>query len=222
MVVNPNNPTGSYLGYDEARRLAEICRRHRLALLVDEVFLDYPHPEHSGQHHSAVGLNEILTFVMSGFSKILALPQVKLGWIHIAGPEPLKTEAKQRLEFIADTYLSVNSMIQAVAPSLLSRRARIQDEIRNRISANEASLFAAGIPALPRQGGWYAILPLPPGVNDDHCCQALMEKFSLLVHPGYFYDFAESDKLVVSLITPEEEFTAGLKLLSDHLGLEDR
>jgi alanine-synthesizing transaminase len=156
----------------------------------------------------------VLTFVMSGFSKILALPQVKLGWIHIAGPEPLKSEAKKRLEFIADTYLSVNSMIQAVAPSLLLRRAKIQEEIRNRIAANEASLFAAGIPALPRQGGWYAILPLPPGVNDDHCCQALLEKFSLLVHPGYFYDFAESDKLVVSLITPEEEFANGLKLLS--------
>lgn len=222
VVVNPNNPTGSYLGYDEARLLSEICRRHHLALLVDEVFLDYPHPEHSGRHHSAVGLREGLTFVMSGFSKILALPQVKLGWIHIAGPEPLKSEARQRLEFIADTYLSVNSMVQAVAPSLLLRRGKIQEEICSRIAANEARLLAAGIPAFPRQGGWYTILPLPPGVNDDHCCQTLLEKFSLLVHPGYFYDFAESNKLVVSLITPEQEFAAGVELLKCHLGLKNR
>ncbi len=222
VVVNPNNPTGSYLGGDEARRLTELCRRHSLALLVDEVFLDYPHPKHSGLCHSAVGLSEALTFVMSGFSKILALPQVKLGWIHIAGPEPLKTEARERLEFIADTYLSVNSMVQVAAPLLLSRRTEIQEEIRERIATNEASLSAAGIPALPRQGGWYGILPLPPGQTDDRCCQALLETFSLLVHPGYYYDFAESDKLVVSLITPEREFATGLELLTSHLGLKDR
>lgn len=217
VVVNPNNPTGSYLGCDEAVRLAEICRRHRLALLVDEVFLDYPHPQHSARHHSAVGLKEVLTFVMSGFSKILALPQVKLGWIHIAGPEPLKSEAKKRLEFIADTYLSVNSMVQAAARPLLSRREEIQKEIKGRIAANEAHLSTFGITALPRQGGWYAVPTLPPGVNDDRICQALLEKFSLLVHPGYFYDFAESDRLVVSLITPEREFAAGLQHLSRYL-----
>jgi hypothetical protein len=217
VVVNPNNPTGSYLGCDEAGRLTEICRRHRLALLVDEVFLDYPHPEHAGQHHSAVGLKEVLTFVMSGFSKILALPQVKLGWIHIAGPEPLKSEAQKRLEFIADTYLSVNSMIQAAARPLLSRREEIQKEIKERIAANEAHLSTFGIAALPRQGGWYAVPTLPPGVNDDRICQDLLEKFSLLVHPGYFYDFAESDRLVVSLITPEREFAAGLQHLSHYL-----
>lgn len=222
VVVNPNNPTGSYLGYQEALQLAELCRRHHLALLVDEVFLDYPHPENAAVSRSAIGREESLTFVMSGFSKILALPQVKLGWVHIAGPEPLKSQAKLRLEFIADTYLSVNSMIQAAAAPLLARRQAIQGEILARIAANATTLAATDLTVLPRQGGWYAVLQLPPGINDEQCCQDVLEQNALLVHPGYFYDFAESDKLVVSLITPEGEFAAGLELLSAYLRTRDR
>jgi len=217
VVVNPNNPTGSYLEGNEAERLGELCHRHHLALLVDEVFLDYPREQGEDFVRSAVGERQALTFVMSGFSKVLALPQVKLGWIHIGGPEPLKSAAKTRLEFIADTYLSVNSMIQQAAAPLLARRKVVQGEILARIAANAAKLAATGLAALPRQGGWYAVLQLPPGINDEQCCQELLKQSSLLVHPGYFYDFVESDKLVVSLITPEKEFAAGLELLRSRL-----
>ena len=217
VVVNPNNPTGSYLGRDEAERLAALCRRHRLAILVDEVFLDYRQGPAGDLARSAIGDQEVPTFVMSGFSKVLALPQVKLGWIHIGGPEPLKSQARERLEFIADTYLSVNTMIQAAAGPLLARQGAVQGEILTRIAANQARLAATGITALPRQGGWYAVLRLPPGISDERCCQELLEQHSLLVHPGYFYDFAESDKLVISLITPEGQFTCGLRHLGEYL-----
>ena len=217
VVVNPNNPTGSYLCEREAAALAKICTKHRLPLLVDEVFLDYRNPRHAAAARSAVGERAAPTFVMSGFSKILALPQVKLGWIHIAGPEPFKEEARQRLDFIADTYLSVNAMVQRAAPALLSRQGPVQEEILARIATNEAALAPLGVTAMGRQGGWYAVLPLPPGAGDERCCQQLLTEHRVLVHPGYFYDFPESDRLVVSLITPPEQFAHGVACLANAL-----
>jgi aspartate/methionine/tyrosine aminotransferase len=217
VVVNPNNPTGSYLGEREAATLAGICTEQRLALLVDEVFLDYRNPRHADAARSAVGERATPTFVMSGFSKILALPQVKLGWIHSAGPAPFKEEARQRLDFIADTYLSVNAMVQRAAPALLARQRPVQEEILTRIVANEATLAALGVTAMDRQGGWYAVLPLPPELGDERCCQQLLAEQRVLVHPGYFYDFPESDRLVVSLITPPEQFAHGIACLADFL-----
>lgn len=218
VVVNPNNPTGSFLTAEELRRLNKLCQTHELALIVDEVFLDYINPAAAAESFSVIANSDALTFALSGFSKILALPQAKLGWIHVNGPEELKEAAKQRLEFIADTYLSVGSMIQHAAAPLLAGRLDIQAQLLARIEANERTL-AAGTTLVHcrREGGWYAIIDLPDGMTDEACCLELLEHHSLIVHPGFFYDFAEANRIVVSLITPEEDFSQGLVILQSYL-----
>lgn len=223
VVVNPNNPTGSYLTADELTKLTELCRSHGLALIVDEVFLDYLNPAGAAKPRSAIANTGALTFTLSGFSKILALPQVKLSWIHVNGPEPIKTGAKQRLEFIADTYLSVNTMIQQAAPRLFSLQKQVQEEILARIAANERRLRT--MPELApahREGGWYAILTLPAAISDEQCCLEILTEHGLIVHPGFFYDFVDNNCIVVSLITPEEEFRRGLALLDGYLNSGNR
>lgn len=217
VVVNPNNPTGSYMAAKELEKLSALCHTHDLALIVDEVFLDYTNPDHAAHRCSAITNNDVLTFTMSGFSKVLALPQVKLSWIHVNGPQPQKAMAKQRLEFIADTYLSVNGMIQHAAASLFTHQERIQREIFDRIRSNESLLQTLmGHNLCPREGGWYAIIKLPESISDEHCCLELLQASSLIVHPGFFYDFTESNRIVISLITPEEEFRQGIFLLQSY------
>ncbi len=218
VVVNPNNPTGSYMTAEELQKLSQLCQAHDLALIVDEVFLDYANPGTSAKPVSAITNTAALTFTLSGFSKVLALPQVKLSWIQVNGPEPQKAMAKQRLEFLADTYLSVNSMIQHAAASLLSCRGDIQREILGRIRTNESLLQShMGVAPALREGGWYAIINLPEHISDEQCCLDLLMESSLIVHPGFFYDFVENNRIVVSLITPEEEFRQGLLLLRSYL-----
>jgi alanine-synthesizing transaminase len=218
VVVNPNNPTGSYMTAAELQKLSDLCQPHGIALIIDEVFLDYANPGGQIKPLSSVTNKDALTFTLSGFSKVLALPQVKLSWIHVDGPELDKRMAKERLEFIADTYLSVNSMIQEAAVSLFSCRQRIQREILDRIRANESLLLSQmGGNSLLREGGWYAIINLPAPFNDEQCCLDLLRESSLIVHPGFFYDFEESNHIVVSLITPEEAFRQGLLLLRAYL-----
>lgn len=218
VVVNPNNPTGSCLTAEELERLNGLCRTHDLALIIDEVFLDYPNPGDGKRPFSAIANRGALTFTLSGLSKILALPQAKLGWIHVGGPEGLQEGAKSRLEFIADTYLSVGSAIQAAAPALLACQDKIQPQIQARIAANEKALASApSLPHLHREGGWYAVLQLPEHLSDEKCCLELLERHGLIVHPGFFYDFAEDNRLVLSLIAPPEEFALGLALLGEYL-----
>jgi len=216
VVVNPNNPTGSLLTATEMKRLSILCQTHGLALIVDEVFLDYSNPDNTMPPCSAIGNDCALTFTLSGLSKVLALPQVKLSWIHINGPQPEKDMAKQRLEFIADTYLSVNGMIQQAAASLFTGQHRIQKEILERIGNNESLLRAQMGDALGlRESGWYALITLPQHLNDEQCCLDLLHTCSLLVHPGFFYDFTDNNRIVISLITPEDEFRRGIDLLQD-------
>lgn len=218
VVVNPNNPTGSYMTGKELQKLALLCQTHEIALIVDEVFLDYGASNSSTDSCSAVTNTAALTFTLSGFSKILALPQGKLSWIHVNGPEELKEMAKQRLEFIADTYLSVNSMIQQAAAPLLSTQRAVQQEILARIRVNETLLHSqTEMSACIREGGWHAIINLPETFGDEQCCLDLLKKSSLIVHPGFFYDFAENNRIVVSLITPEEDFRQGLILLDAYI-----
>nr|MBF0222788.1 pyridoxal phosphate-dependent aminotransferase [Desulfobulbaceae bacterium] len=218
VVVNPNNPTGSYITSEELRRLNALCQRHKLALIVDEVFLDYKNPARPGKPLSLINNSASLTFTLSGFSKILALPQAKLSWIHVGGPEALKIEAKDRLEFIADTYLSVGGMIQHGAPLMFAGQAAIQQQIMARIEANERFLLTqTTLRTHLREGGWYAIIQLPAPITDEACCLDLLERHSLIVHPGFFYDFAESSCIVISLITQETVFRQGLVLLQSYL-----
>ena len=196
----------------ERERLNQICREHSLALIVDEVFLDY---SLDGPRQSFAANDDALTFSLSGLSKISALPQMKLAWIVVSGPERMSAEALQRLEVIADTYLSQNAPVQLAAEVLLEQRKKIQSQLTNRIQANLAELDRqlAGQKSCTRleiEGGWYAVLRVPVTRSDEELAIELLTKQSVLVHPGHFYDFPQDGYLVLSLITPLRIFQEGI------------
>jgi len=216
VLVHPNNPTGSYINAQERQRLNELCRQHQLALIVDEVFLDY---SHDGQPQPTFTANhETLTFTLSGISKISALPQMKLAWIAVSGPPTDAAAAMQRLEVIADTYLSLNAPVQLAAPGLLDQRKTIQPQLMHRIRVNLAELDRQlarqqSCSRLEVQGGWYAVLRIPATHSDEDFAIELLRRASVLVHPGHFYDFPNDGYLVLSLISPEHEFCTGIASL---------
>ena len=218
VAVSPNNPTGSYLAPEELAFLSETCAAQGAGLIVDEVFLDYPRAGRAGSPVSAVGNRDALTFTLSGLSKVVALPQVKLGWIVVSGPGSVVAEACERLDLVTDTYLSVGTAVQHAAPELLARQASIQDQVRERVEANaralEAACFGGPLHVLPREGGWYGLVRLPRGWNDDKTAMRLLREAGVLVHPGYFYDFDEEDLLVLSLIVERHVFEEGVGALT--------
>lgn len=212
VVVHPNNPTGSYISANERRQLNSFCREHGLALVVDEVFLDYPH---DGISRPSFVLNhDVLTFTLSGVSKISGLPQMKLAWIAVSGPKPEVAGAMDRLEVIADTYLSMNAPIQLAAPALLGQRKNIQPLLFARVRANltEFDRQLAQQKASQRlqvEGGWYVVLRVPVTQSDEDLAIDLLRQSSVLVHPGHFYDFPSDGYLIISLLTQPHEFREG-------------
>jgi alanine-synthesizing transaminase len=218
VLVHPNNPTGSYISGQERKRLNELCHRHQLALVVDEVFLDYGH---DGEHRTTFAENnEALTFTLSGVSKISALPQMKLAWMAVSGPQSDVAAAMQRLEIIADTYLSLNAPVQLAAAVLLDQRKTIQPQLMRRVRANVSELDRQlarqkSCSRLEIQGGWYAVLQIPVTRSDEDFAVELLRRSDVLVHPGHFYDFSSDGYLVLSLITCEEEFRKGIAPLLD-------
>jgi alanine-synthesizing transaminase len=246
VVVHPNNPTGSYVHESEMAPLNAFCREHGLALIVDEVFLDYgletsgseaptlseaptkeeqkrsaesPAPPKFGvrpvQGPSFARNQEVLTFTLSGLSKILALPQMKVAWIVTSGPVEQVAEAMARLEMIADTYLSMNAPMQWAVPVLLSQRKPIQAQLMDRVQTNlmELDRQLAGQSACQRlcvEGGWYAVVRVPVTRSDEELAIALVKERAVVVHPGHFYDFPCDGHLVLSLITADEEFKQGI------------
>jgi len=215
VLVNPNNPTGSFVKKAELEKLNELCARERLALIVDEVFSDYGFGNDSQRIRSLAGNDAALTFVLSGLSKIAGLPQMKLGWIHTNGPEKLLVEARERLDFIADTYLTVGTPVQYAAAKLLSLRHGIQQQITRRIGSNrtflEAYIAKAGRGRMLQiEGGWYAILEIPAIASEEEWALSLLEEGNVFVHPGYFFDFAHQGFIVVSLLTLQEVFREGI------------
>jgi aspartate/methionine/tyrosine aminotransferase len=218
VLVHPNNPTGSYVNQRERERLNELCRQHKLALIVDEVFLDYAHDGNSKP--SFASNKDALTFTLSGISKISALPQMKLAWAAVSGPETDATPAMQRLEIIADTYLSLNAPVQLAAPVLLDQRKTIQPQLMRRIHANLNELDRQladqkSCSRLETQGGWYAVLRIPVTRSDEDFAIELLRRSRVLVHPGHFYDFPNDGYLVLSLIAREDEFRQGISSLLD-------
>lgn len=216
VVVNPNNPTGSFVRRQELQALNALCARQGLALVADEVFLDYAH---DGRAHPSLAANRrALTFVLSGLSKIAALPQMKLGWAVVNGSEAEVRRAMARLEVIADTYLSVNTPVQLALPALLAQGRSMQAQIGRRIAANRRELQhqLASHPAsrvLESEGGWYAVLRVPARGSDEELALALLRRSGVFVHPGHFYGFAGEGHLVLSLIVPEAPFRKGLQRL---------
>ena len=214
VLVHPNNPTGSYVSAQERERLNELCSEHQLALIVDEVFLDYAHDGERRQ--SFVSNDAALTFTLSGVSKISALPQMKLAWIAVSGPDSQKRAALERLEVIADTYLSVSAPIQHAAQALLDQREGVQPQLLERVRINLSELDRQltqqkACSRLAVEGGWYAVLRIPAIGSDEELAISLLRRCGVLVHPGHFYDFPQDGYLVLSLITPQNEFNEGVK-----------
>ena len=217
VIVHPNNPTGHFTKPWEAEELARLCREFDLSLIVDEVFLDYSFGAQPASF--AAGLEGVPVFVVSGLSKIAGLPQMKAAWIVAAGPQA--ASALDRLEVIADTFLSMNAPVQCALPAWLEGRHAIQRQIRERVAANLAELDRqlAQLPQVTRlevEGGWYALLRIPALGPDEQTVLALLER-GVWVHPGYFFGMSESGWLVVSLLGPEAEFSAGVAGLVDYL-----
>jgi alanine-synthesizing transaminase len=216
VLVNPNNPTGSFLKKAELAQLVEICRGRDIALMSDEVFSDYSLEEDSERVSSLVGVEETLTLSLSGLSKIAGLPQLKLGWIVTSGPSELRREAFERLELIADTYLSVGTPVQGAAPSLLASRVSIQSQIMERVRANLTFLHDQIGPASPWrvlsvEGGWYATIQAPRIWSEEDWVLSLLAEDRVLVQPGFFFDFETEAFLVVSLLTPPTIFREGIR-----------
>ena len=216
LVVHPNNPTGSLVQPREATELMEICEARDMAVIADEVFLDYA----AGAAPSFVSCDQALTFTLSGISKISLLPQMKLAWTVLSGPDSVVKAAVDRLEIIADTYLSPSTPVQLALPELLSLRHTLQAQVRNRIDANQSALDemlleTKTVTRLERESGWYAILKVPVTATDEELTVAILTRHSVLVHPGHFFNFARDGFLVLSLITPEAEFKGGLRRLQE-------
>jgi aspartate/methionine/tyrosine aminotransferase len=220
VVVHPNNPTGSFVHPHEQEALNRFCHEYSLALIADEVFLDYAHDRTAAQQSFASNKN-VLTFTLSGVSKISALPQMKVAWIAASGPAPELEPALARLEVIADTYLSVNAPIQWATPALLEQRKSVQQQLLGRVLNNLAELDRrlAGQQTCRRlhvEGGWYAVVRVPVTQTDEELAVAVLRRKSVLVHPGHFYDFPSDGYLVLSLITASDDFSEGVKrLLAD-------
>ena len=274
VVVHPNNPTGSFVSEGEVDSLNAFCREHGLAVIADEVFLDYgldvdpdtgngrvgtaalgrpverrstaqmlqksspqglkpassvapdgtaeavPFPKPIREtslrnRRSFVGNEAVLTFTLSGLSKIAALPQMKVAWMVTSGPGELAGEAMGRLEVIADTYLSMNAPIQWAVPALLEQRVGVQRQLLERVRGNLAELDRqlAGQKACSRlevDGGWYAVLRVPVTRSDEELAIELVREKAVVVHPGHFYDFPGDGYLVLSLITAEDDFRDGM------------
>ncbi len=222
ILVHPNNPTGSYVSVSETAALNAFCLDYDLALIVDEVFLDYAHD--GAPRRSFVGNDNALTFTLSGVSKISALPQMKFAWVATSGPKEAVSEAGARLEIIADTFLSLNAPVQLAAPVLLDQRKQIQPIVLDRLRVNLAELDGqlASHPACVRlqvEGGWYVVLRVPALGTDEDLAVDLLRKMGVIVHPGHFYDFAGEGHLVLSLITEPEAFREGVARVLQVVGV---
>ena len=218
LLVHPNNPTGHATGAAERGRLEELCARRGLALIVDEVFLDY------GLHGTiasfAVGDHSCLTFVVSGLSKVAALPQMKVGWLVGFGPEPLRGEAMRRIEVIADTFLSMNAPAQLALPLWLAGRSSIQAQILDRVRANLEGLeHLQSAEVFPVEAGWCAAVRLARGFGPG-LPERLAREAGVVVHPGRFYGFPGDRVLVVSLLVPQAALGEAVEKLNVWLNLQ--
>ena len=222
VVVHPNNPTGHFTKPWEVEELGRICRAFDLSLIVDEVFLDYPLKETELAQAAvsfAAGIEGVPVFVVSGLSKIAGLPQMKAAWIVTTGPE--RGRALDRLEVIADTFLSMNAPVQRALPEWLEGREAIQSQIRERVAGNLAELDrqlarAPVVGRLKAEAGWYAVLRIPALASDEQTVMELLER-GVWVHPGYFFGMPDSGWLVVSLLAESPEFITGVTALVDYL-----
>ncbi len=216
IVVHPNNPTGQFVKPQDCARLNAVCSARQMALIADEVFLDFTL---DGKQRASFATNaETPTFTISGLSKISGLPQMKVAWVIANGPTPWKLDALARLEVIADTYLSLSAPAQLAAPELLEQRHGFQKQLMARVRTNLSELDRqlAGQQSCSRlktEGGWSAVVRMPATRSDEDFALEMLTKKSVYVHPGHFYDFPGDGYVVVSLIVPEADFAEGITRL---------
>jgi alanine-synthesizing transaminase len=213
ILVHPNNPTGNFASPAERAALEDLCAERNLALIVDEVFLDYPLD--AAQPSFTTAVSRCLTFVLSGISKICGLPQMKVSWIAACGPAFSVQAAMERLEIIADTFLSMNAPVQFALPKWLAMRHTLQQQIcermRTSIAQLDERLHGTSAQRLAMQAGWTAVLRVPRTVEGQEFARAALHR-GVLIQPGEFYGLGEG-RAVISLLTPPATWLAGLKLL---------
>ncbi|MDP3980129.1 MAG: pyridoxal phosphate-dependent aminotransferase, partial [Chlamydiota bacterium] len=222
MVVNPNNPTGSYLDIQSMRELIDLAQKHRLCLICDEVFFDYAYTDTSKKIQSFAAYSDVPLCVLNGLSKMLALPQLKASWMLIQGPDAFCDQAIERMEIISDTFLSVNTPVQVGMAGLLALRENIQKQILERLMCNRQFLTRQiqDFPAcsyLHAEGGWYAMIRMPALMSDEDWAMVLLEQHGVYVHPGHYYHIHEGACLVLSLLTETHLFKEGVEIILDAL-----
>lgn len=220
LVVSPNNPTGSYLTREDFARLAEAAPD--VPVIGDEVFWDFALADAPPGRLGVLNAGRPLAFALGGLSKSAALPQLKLGWIAIGGTASNVAAAREKLDLIADTYLSVSTPVQTAAASLIAAGAAMRQQIIARVERNLGVLraMAGRNPALDllrTEGGWSAVLRVPALRTEDDLVTVLVEEDGVLVHPGYFFDFAHEAFLVASLIVSPDRFDEGISRLEHRL-----
>ncbi|MGA8028041.1 MAG: pyridoxal phosphate-dependent aminotransferase [Bryobacteraceae bacterium] len=221
VVVNPNNPTGSFLKEWEVEKLIALAREHELPIVSDEVFMEYGFGNAGERVPTLVERDTVLSFSLNGLSKTAGMPQMKLGWIAINGPAKDREIAHDRLELLLDTYLSVAGPVQAALPELLDIGMKIQREIAERATQNLDTLrqILSHSPAQPlhTEGGWSAIVQLPNTFSGEVWATRILNEQNVIVQPGYFFDFASEAYVVLSLIAPAEDFAEGIRRLRDEV-----
>lgn len=225
LMVSPNNPTGSYVQPEELEALSALCRSRNIPLIADEVFAEYElTPGALARSARVLNRDDVLVCSLGGLSKSAGLPQVKLGWMAIAGPDALVDAALERIDFVADAYLSVSTAAQHAAENLIAGGSLVRQQIQQRITVNLDQLRVRTVATpscrlLYAEGGWYAIVQVPTLVPEEELVLELLRVDHVLVHPGYFFDFARESFLVVSLLPEPALFLEGVSRM---LGRFDR
>ena len=221
VLINPNNPTGSYVKPSEREAIVRLCRDHDVAIIADEVFYDYDLEPFEGNTRLA-GERGALTFALDGFSKMLAAPHAKVGWIQVSGPAEDVTEAKRRLDVIADDYLPMSEIVAKRIPALLeaapSQTARVQERVRGNLKALHAMLDVDEqglVSVLRAEGGWNVLLRVPSVLDENELVLHMIERHGVSGQPGYFFDMTSNGYLAISLLPEPDDFRHNVYVVID-------
>ncbi|WP_137656294.1 pyridoxal phosphate-dependent aminotransferase [Bifidobacterium moukalabense] len=221
VLINPNNPTGSYVKASEREAIVQLCREHDVAIIADEVFYDYDLEPFGGNARLA-GERGALTFALDGFSKMLAAPHAKVGWIQVSGPAGDVAEAKRRLDVIADDYLPMSEVIARQVPSMLRLAPEQTSHVRERVRGNLKTLHAmldadpnGLVSVLRAEGGWNVLLRVPGVLDENALVLAMIERHGVSGQPGYFFDMTSNGYLAISLLPESKDFRRNVRIVLD-------
>lgn len=221
VLINPNNPTGSYVKPSEREAIVRLCHDHEVAIIADEVFYDYDLEPFDGNARLA-GEKGALTFALDGFSKTLAAPHAKVGWIQVSGPAGEVEEARRRLDVIADDYLPMSEIIAKQIPLMLQAAPAQTTRVKNRVQANLTALHAmlnadknGMVSVLRAEGGWNVLLRVPSVLDENELVLAMIERHGISGQPGYFFDMTSNGYLAISLLPEPDEFRHNVQTVLD-------